>query len=497
MKRKIRAIINLGLISLPIVAISFPLYAQSKKPLTLTFKDAVYLGLRNNPSLESNELDRVTQKYALVVQKNKFEPQYTLTSSFNRTWTTTNNAATNLRTKSMTRTTNINPAVALENHYGTQFKLENDNSSGRLGYHPSLTFSVVQPLIQGFGKAVVDAALNDAFDTETKNKLRLKLNTISTINTIMSDYFTLVQSEKQLAVDQTNLSNNEELVKNDEVKIKAGQIAKADIFQDQAQVATSKSTIENDKNLIQQNKYTLLTDLGLSPDTMIHVPKNIKLNEIENILVGQNKAPSIAVAKKLILANNPQYQIDGVALRALRRSLITAKDKLHWKLDLTASEVTGAGSGGNHNRSFPSLTNHRNHAEAVGLALTIPVDDVTAKQTLLTARIDLEKAQIAYTNEERSLEITALNDLNSLDHSKTLLQLDKDALKLQQQTVNVAKLKNAAGQTSSFELIKNQQDLLTSEETLVNDTISHLEAIQKLDQDTGITLDLFNIKIRY
>lgn len=496
MKRIIHAITITGLSLLLISLFSLPAFAQSNPPLVLTFKDAIYLALRNNPALESAELDRVTEKYALVVAKNQFEPQVDLKASYNRTLTTTNDATTDERTKSIGRTTDITPTISLENHYGTTVTLAGDNTRGRQYYNPSLTLTVEQPLIQGFGKAVVDAALNNAIDAELQNKITLKQTTISTINTIMTDYFSVLQSEKQLQVDEETLKNNELLVKNDQVQIAAGQTAPADIVQDQAQVATAKATIENDLNFIQQQKFTLLTDLGIASDANIELPQNVDLQAIESVLVGKNAPPSIAIAKKLILANNPQYQYDGIGLRIFRRALLQAKDQQKWTLDLTASEEAGAGSGGGQNASFPSLSNHRNHAEALGLALTVPVDDVTAKQSLIEAQIGLEKAEIAYTNEKRSLEITALNDSNTIKQSKTLINLDEQAVNLQKRTLEIANLKRQAGQVSSAELIQNQQYLTTAQTTLVNATIDYLKTLQQLDQDLGITLDLLGIKIK-
>ena len=40
------------------------------RPVILSLKDAIFLALRNNPFVENAELDRVTQKYALVAAKN-------------------------------------------------------------------------------------------------------------------------------------------------------------------------------------------------------------------------------------------------------------------------------------------------------------------------------------------------------------------------------------------------------------------------------------------
>lgn len=465
--------------------------AAPKRLLTISLKDAILLGLRNNPTLESAELDRIVQKYALVFEKNVFEPQTTLTASFDRDWTKSNNVKTN------SRATNIQPSISLKNHYGTKFTLDSTNPTNGIHYNPSLSLTIEQPLIQGFGKAIVDEALNNAIDAEVENKLTLKQTTIGTIDTIINDYFAIMQAEQQLAVDRMNLTNNEKLVHNDKIKIAAGKTAPSDIYQDQAQVASAKATIENQLNTLEQNKLTFLKDLGLPAETNFQIPKQDGIQDIVNLLTGGRHIASKLLITKLILSNNPQFQIDGIGLRSVRRALVSAQDKLNWKLDLTAKETVGGGSGGRGNGGFRSLSNHENHAESVGLELTIPVDDVSAKQELISARIKLEQADIAYQNEKRELRITALTDWNNIQQTKSQLELDKEAAKLQQKTFETALLKRAAGKISSFELIKNQEDLKTAEQALVSDRISYLQSLENLDKDIGITLNLLGIKIRY
>lgn len=494
MKQRFFTSITMGFL---ICLASSHLYAQNNRPLILTFKDAIYLALRNNPTLESAELERVVQKYALVVAKNVFEPQYSLTASYNRTW------SKSLGSSSISRSTDIQPSISLKNHYGTTFEVDSTNptsgtSSGTY-FNPTLSFSIKQPLIQGFGKAVVDEALNNALDAETSNKLSLKQTTISTINNIMDDYFDLMQAEQQLMVDRRTLINNEKLVANDKVKIAAGEIARTDIIQDEAQVATAQSAIQRDMNSLQQSRLTLLNEIGLSADSKVQLPKQIDNNPIIALLTGARTPASIAITKKLILANNPQYQIDGIGLRSLRRAVISAQDARNWKLDLSASEAVGGsgGAGAPGDRSFRSLSNHRNHVEQVGLDLTIPIDDVSAKSALISDKIALEKAEIAYNNEKRTLEITALTDRNSVAISKAQLNLDKQAAVLQNQTYKIAQLQHSAGKIASFDLIKYQQDLTTAELSLVADTINYLKSLITLDKDLGITLDLLGIKIRY
>lgn len=462
------------------------MFAAAKRPLTITLKDAIMLALRNNPDLESAELDRITQKFALVVAENEFEPQISLTGNFTDTRDTTNH------TPAYTRSTDLTPEISLKNHYGTTFTLSNDNPTTNSSYVPTMSLTITQPLIKGFGRALVDQALNNALDTEATNKLQLKAKVIDTIDAVMNDYFAVMQAKQQLQVDKRNLENNETLVKNDRYTIAAGETAASDIYQDEAQVASAKASIQNQLNILQQSKLTLLKDLGLPPTTEFNIPAETKVNEITSVLTGGRALAPLPIIKKMMIGNNIQYQVDGIGMRTTRRALISARDELKPQLDLTGTFDRGGGA-----RGMRSLSDSSTHSESVKLDLTVPIDDVKSKSDVIGAKIALEQAEIAYQNERRTLEVTAMTDWKDVQQRKEQLVLDNQAAELQNKTYEMAKLKRAAGKISSFELIKNQEDLKTAEQTLVNDVISYLQSLETLNKDMGITLDLLGIKIRY
>ena len=54
-----------------------------QKQLSLSLTESILLALRNNPEVISNKLTRVTDKFALVVAHNQFEPQYSFKSNVN------------------------------------------------------------------------------------------------------------------------------------------------------------------------------------------------------------------------------------------------------------------------------------------------------------------------------------------------------------------------------------------------------------------------------
>lgn len=463
---------------------------QSSKPIVLTLYDAIFLALRKNPTIENAELDRIIQKYSLVAVQNTFEPQYSLTGGLSYS------QAKSDSDYSTSSSASVTPGVSIKNHYGTVFSITSTNPVSGQSYNPALSFQIQQPLIQGFGKAIVDKALNDALDNEEVNRLGLKYTFINTINSVISSYLSLFQQRETLKVDLSSLERYQQAVKNDQLRIDAGKMAATDMVQDQAQVARQLVTIENDRAAIETSRLALLTSLGLDPTANIKLPDKVDLTDIIRILTGRNNMPSLEVCKKIALANDPGYQAAGIQLRSLRRALVVAKNNMLWSLNLTASETRGGGSGNGDNSGLSSLTNGRNHAESVGLALTIPIDNVSSKQALIGAKVALDQAGNSYLYAKQTLESGITSTRNTVISSKASLELSKNAVELQRKTVEYARIKFNAGRISNFELLDKQKTLNDSEQTVVSNMINYLNTLATFNLKLGITLDLLGIKLK-
>jgi outer membrane protein TolC len=487
--RKLKKVITTGL---AVTAVFSASSAFAHGPIVLTLKDAVALAIRNNPTLEQAELTRITDKFALVVDEHKFEPNYTLTGSSSWSHTVSSGAA------SYGESYGVDAGVSLENHYGTQFTLDSNNSLSKYGiYNPQVSLEIIQPLIRGFGKPVVDAALDNAKDSEVVNRLNFKEAAITTVTTVINDYLSLVGDYQTYHVSQQSLKNYQRTVKNDEAMIAAGRTARSEIVQAQAKVASQQATLQSDLNSINTGKNTLLNDLGLPPGTDITLPAKFNFKKVEAEIGGGMQLSSLAKSQKIALSNSISYQTSLIAIRQARRNLLVAKDGQRWKLNLTAKETLGGGSGGGDNSNVESLYNGSNHSTSVGLALTIPIDDVSAQSTTLSAEVGLDKSIIGLKELKRSLIEQVETDYNTVLSEKKSLELSIKALALDKQTVYISEQKQLAGQVSTFQVLSDQQNLATEEQGLVTDEISYLQSIVTYQKELSTSLDPWHIKLRY
>ncbi len=493
----VKKMLCLTVMMIGILVITPPFFGYAKKNTasnnTLSLQDAILLTLRDNPDLQSTELNRVTQKYALLVAKNEFHLKYSLTGAATHTWTKTNEqwGAHGL-------TYSASPTVSIENSYGTQFTLASANPATFHGtYNPTLTLTVLQPLIKGFGREVVQQALNNALDNETSNILSMKDTIVQKVNRVITDYLTVIKNQEAINIDNVALKNYEITEKNTRALINAGQSPAQDIIQAQTSISSQKTTLQSDINTLSTSKNTLFNDLGLPNDADIGLPTKIDYDSIITQLTGNQALPSQQNAQTLALASNLSYHTQTIALKSLQRALLVARDNRRWQLNMTTTLARGGGSSiDSRDQGLESILNGRNHNESIGLALTIPIDDMSSKSALLSAKISLDQAMIALAQQKIETESNIINSRNNLISSQKQLQYARQTLALQQKTVDVSNIKYAAGLISSFQLLTEQNSLVTDQQTLSNGIIAYITSLVDFNYQTGVSLERWGLALR-
>lgn len=461
-------------------------YAQITQPLTLSLKEAILLAIRENPSVQQAQLNHVQQKFALEVAQWQFQPHYAITGIGSITRSVVNDDRTT------SKNWQLQPAATLTTPIGTQLNLMATNNVTN-HYHPQLTLQVVQPLMRGFGRAVVEASLYNAIDSERVSRLNVENALRTTVTAVINAYLNVVSAANTVKIDEDALKRAETSVRQTKLFIKAGRKAGVELVTVQADVANSQTKLENDKNNLDQMRYALLTAIGIDPNTKIKFT-NIDVPH----LIHKYSAPTLEDTKRLTLENDIQYQVDQITIQgATKRSLLVAEDNARWQLNLTANAITGGGAGGGQNAGIGSLTNGANQTQSLQLNLTIPIGDKNAEQAIRNAKIGLRQAHINLRQEKWTKETNAINGWNSLYSAERALRFAEDAERLQLKTYQISFQKYSYGLIDSVELQSVQQQLIARQTSLLDARINYLKALVNLDQQIGRTLQTWEVQVRY
>ena len=438
----------------------------SHKPLTLSLNEAILLDLRNDPLVIGAELSRVTQKFALLVAHwQTWEPQYALSGTVN---VPTNAGNTyGIGAASVTATTPVGTVLSAGYTQASVF----GGAAGGTG------FSVVQPLLKGFGWAFNTAGWYSALDAEETNKLNYKGTVIAEVVQTITNYRSLVQNYAQLEVQKQQLAATKTSLDQLALKLKAGQESKSNYIQQKAQYESQLVQYVTAQQNIETSYYQFLQGLGLDPTAKVVIEKNIVVNDFS--------IPPMQKAIDAALQGNIPYQVQLIALRTLQRNLITAKNNALWTLTATYTAGLGNSSAANGGGSN------------VSLAWTIPINALNLKQGIVNAQVALEQGEITLANLKRNTINQVMTQIIQLHSQYQAIKLAQEQVKLQLLTVNNTRLKLKYGQSTVFELNTEQQNLINAQTSLISAEITFENNLTSLYAFLGLTLDRWRIKLRY
>jgi len=462
--------------------------AQTQVIRELSLNDAILLAVRENPNVQKAQLGHVLQKFALEVQQWEFQPHF----AFKATRTTSKNYSVTSNGYVTANESGFEPSASLLTPIGTKMTVASTNDV-KNHYNPAVSLQIMQPLMRGFGRPIVEAALNNAIDSEKISRLGVEGQLRSTITAVIGAYLDVISAQNTLDIDQQALHRAENSVRQTQLFIKAGHKAGVELVTVQADVASVQTRIESDKNNLDQARYALLATIGLDPNTAVtfssvNVPMLIKKYHI----------PTLEESKQMILENDIQYQTDQITLKgSVKRSVLIAEDNTRWQLNLSANTSTGGGTGGGPNAGINSLVNGVNQTNSATLGLTIPIDDRPAKVALASAKIALREAEIALQQEKWGKETSVINGWHTIYSALRAEHFAENAEMLQEKTYHISFQKYSFGLIDSLELQSAQQQFSNSQQTLLDARINYLKSLINLDLLIGTTLKTWDVRVQY
>lgn len=480
---KILLFIILGMLVLtPILAAQS---LEKNAPLTLSLSEAIQLALRNNPNVKTAHLQRVIDKYALVVADNEFAIRYQLTGNvfWNRT---TFNKETESRHGAA-----LSPQASIKAPVGLEFTASVPQTfSDDARYQPTATFSAKQPLLRGAGSAVNLVGYRNSYDQEEINKYQLKDSITNAIISVIRDFHALQQAQQSVTIQENNLKDAKDNLHQTQARINTGQLPPRDIVEIQRQIADQELQLEVAKNAYNQQKLVLLRDLWISPESVLVLP-----NDIDNPL---SALPTLEQSYETALQHNSQYQTAIIGLQQDKRNLLLAEDQARWQLDVSASHQIGINAGSDANGSgLQNLFNGRNKSSQVALDLDIPIDNKPLKQGVINAKIRYKQNTLRTESIRRELYDAVKTAIADLMSQQKQIGLSEQATKLARQSLELENRKLLFGKSTQLDVTSARRTVISAENELVRNKINYLNTLTEFQRLLGTTLDHWQVTLDY
>jgi outer membrane protein TolC len=457
--------------------------------LDLSLSEAVALGLRQNRTIKSAYLQRVSQKFDLRVAENQFTPKLTLSSSYTRR-----------RDEGVGGFTfDASPVVTMQSPLGTQVTIGGNKMGqnvGGYGYNAlsDVNLEIIQPLLKGGGYDVNMAPLRIARLSEKINVLTLEVAVSRSITSIITSYRALMLSQEQLKINQESLDRQNNLLSLNKELIKSGRMASAEIIQTEANVAKQELSIEQSANAVQSSRMALLDLLALDPSTNIGTTESIDPDRM---------SIDVDDALKVAFENEPVFLSQIIQEKISELNLLVAENQRSWDLSVVAgtsvskqtpaNSVTTVGPSGTSTTLTTGPSQQR--SSYAGFQLTIPIWDLTPEQAEVKAKVSVETSQIQIDDARQSLEHQTRDAVRGIDTSWRQCEIARRARELAGKAVEIERDKLRAGRSSNFQVLSLETDLRLAESNEISAKIAYLNSLTLLDQQIGTALNTWQVSI--
>ena len=388
-------------------------------------------------------------------------------------------------------------------------------------YSTGLSLQASQPLLQGFGLAFNTRNIRIAKNNikVTDYQFEQQLNT--TLNTVISTYWSLVTSALAVDVAQQSLALSQKLLGDNKKQLEIGTMAPLDVLQAEQQVSTSETNLITAQTAVEQLEVTLknlLSRNGLASTSFenVHIvpTDRITVPDVEPIRPVQDVVASA-------LDHRPELAQQRLQLENSKINLTGSRNSMRPQLNLTGN-VSNPGAGGiyNTNPYINPVTNQPAPRPAappeliggygnilrqvfgvptvnysIGFTLNIPLRNRAAQEAYIQQDLQLRQSELGVQKEVNTIRTDVQNALIAVKNARARYTSAAKASAVAQQVLDAEQKKYELGASTSYAVVQHQTDLANARQSEVAAISAYAQAKLQLDQASGTILESNNITL--
>lgn len=398
-----------------------------------------------------------------------------------------------------------------------------DQNSGRLDFNPSKTVNaniqVQQRLLQGFGFAVNNRNIRIARNNYKVSELVFKQQVISTVASVIGLYWDLVAANEDVVVKRQALALNQKLYDDNKKQVEIGTLAPIEIIRAEAEVARSQQELTiSETNLLQQEtviKNALsrtgvanpaLADSRIIATDKIRIPENEPVQPIQDLV---NKAMDFRPEVEQSRINIDSSKIGLIGTRNALKPTVDAfgtfqNNGLSGLLNqLPVPPVPGATNTnpiirnpaavdgfflGGYGTALGQVFRRNFPDYSFGVTLNIPLRNRGAQADMLREQLAVRQSEVRLQQQLNQVRVDVQNAVISLQQARARHQTSVKNRVLQEQTLDAEQKKYALGASTIFFVIQAQRDLTSAQANEVAALSAYARSRNDLERATGQTL---------
>ena len=516
------------------------LRSQDNQARAITLKEAIYVALRNNPSIQAVALDPLASVETIKQAFGTFDPNLTAQADVIKNVTPTSSLSlTNGADASVQKFYDwdfgINKVSALTNGtFGVTFNNERAASNSVFAavnpmYTPTVNLSVSQPLLQNFGWrfAMINVRIAQSGQKQTQWNYAQSLEDF--VQRIGQEYWNVVLAEENLQVARAALRFNQDLVRQNSISVKVGTLAPLDLQEAQSAASTAEANVYTAEANLQTSRVQLRQDVMLNPAQMF-LPEDLepstRPNPEEQISESEERAlelaveylPSLASMREAIrssllqvkFAENqtlPQLNL-GAQIGVTAAAGTSLCQESFFKSSTPSNCNTGIPNGAPPPKFIPGeklpfggiygdalnrMWNFSFYNYAAVVSFQMPLDNATARAALSQARIQYEQSRLLYRASLSQAVVGVQSAIANLFADQQRAQATASATYYARQALHDEEVRFRVGMATTHDLLQFQEEEVSAEGNQVQAEVDLENAKLALRHSEGTILEEFDI----
>lgn len=320
----------------------------------------------------------------------------------------------------------------------------------------SVTAVLSQPLLRGFGPEAAYESLTDAERQALYDVRQFELSRQDLALLVQESYYGLVTQKQVIRNREAKLESLEFLRRRSERLFELGRVSEVDKFRAAREYLTAENDLVDARQQYETQLDRFKIQLGLTTSAKLDVVEEIP--EPGRFDLDLRKAVEVAIVNRLDVMT-ARDQVEDADRRVRLREQEVMPDL---RLELTGTRSSGATHVGD-------VTPLDRDDYGVGLALEIPLDRVSERGALRSARIAADRARrdLSLLEDTVILEVrAALRELRSAESS---LAIQEQIVASEEKNVKIARLRFEEGTISNRDLTDALSSLADAQDRYVQE----------------------------
>lgn len=399
-------------------------------PITLTADQAVMMALRSSPQAKNIQWTKQLNHNTYTTTFNHYRPTWRLQAQYSKP---------RLLPKTYDAGVAMHQDFLSGGHLDVSWQPK--TSQGHLAQ-----LSATQPILRGFGMGHL--TLDNARDSYVQQQLAVYNSLNDLVASTLQAYWAVIQAKQNYQVQQLGFRQVQQTYKRYQIKVNAGQQARASLMEQKGQLLRYELGLETQKNNIQATIKTLLLQLGLSEQSRIELDSDLHVKDFYHL-------PPIATCLRIAKKHNAEIRTARLGVNIAKRQRQLAKDALRPQLDVSAST-------------------DQNHDQTMGVQWSLPLDNQDLQSAFVAADVAYQQARQSLDNALRNNRKDIINTWHTLQSEQAQIAMQEQTLSFSQKNYDLTVKKNQYGMASSLDMTIKQQAVTTDQQSLINLKIAYL-----------------------